>query len=98
MKIAAASALRQVAKEKGIQLQEPPFVRFADLRGHRRHDLCSTFRTAHFCRACSFDRQMTSPAQLVALARIAATAQFARRGIGVRSFHRSKEPLVHKKG
>lgn len=32
------SALRQIAEEKGIELQEPPLVRFVDLHGHRRHD------------------------------------------------------------
>ncbi len=34
------SALRQIAEEKGIELEEPPLVRFIDLHGHghRRHD------------------------------------------------------------
>jgi hypothetical protein len=34
------SALRQIAAEKGITLDEPPLVRFIDLHGHgpRRHD------------------------------------------------------------
>lgn len=32
------SALRQIAEEKGIELDEPPLVRFIDLHGHRRHD------------------------------------------------------------
>ncbi len=32
------SALRQIAEQKGIELQEPPLVRFVELRGHRRHD------------------------------------------------------------
>jgi hypothetical protein len=30
------SALRQIAAEKGIELEEPPLVRFVDLHGHRR--------------------------------------------------------------
>lgn len=32
------SALRQIAEKKGIELDEPPLVRFIDLHGHRRHD------------------------------------------------------------
>ena len=34
------SALRQIAEEKGIELEEPPLVRFVDLHGHnhRHHD------------------------------------------------------------
>jgi hypothetical protein len=32
------SALRQIAEEKGIELHEPPLVRFVELHGHRRHD------------------------------------------------------------
>lgn len=34
------SALRQIAQEQGIELEEPPLVRFIDLRGHvhRRPD------------------------------------------------------------
>jgi hypothetical protein len=29
------SALRDIAQQQGIELQEPPLVRFVDLRGHR---------------------------------------------------------------
>ncbi len=32
------SALRDIAREQGIELQEPPLVRFVDLRGHQRRD------------------------------------------------------------
>jgi hypothetical protein len=32
------SALREIARQKGIELQEPPLVRFVDLGGHRRRD------------------------------------------------------------
>jgi hypothetical protein len=31
------SALRIIAAEKGIELEDPPLVRFVDLHGHRRH-------------------------------------------------------------
>lgn len=34
------SALRQIAEEKGIKLEDPPLLRFVDLRSHnsrRRH-------------------------------------------------------------
>jgi hypothetical protein len=32
------SALREIAQGQGIDLHEPPLVRFVDLHGHRRHD------------------------------------------------------------
>lgn len=32
------SALREIAQEKGIELQDPPLVRFVDLHGRRRSD------------------------------------------------------------
>jgi len=32
------SALRDIAQQQGIELSEPPLVRFVDLHGHRRHD------------------------------------------------------------
>jgi hypothetical protein len=31
------SALREIAQGQGIELSEPPLVRFVDLRGHSHH-------------------------------------------------------------
>ena len=31
------SALRRIAAEKGIDLEDPPLLRFVDLHNHRRH-------------------------------------------------------------
>ena len=31
------SALRQIAAEQGIALEDPPLLRFVDLRDHHRH-------------------------------------------------------------
>jgi hypothetical protein len=31
------SALREIAQGQGIELEEPPLVRFVDLHGHRHH-------------------------------------------------------------
>jgi hypothetical protein len=33
------SALREIALEKGIELEDPPLVRFVDLQSYRRRDL-----------------------------------------------------------
>jgi hypothetical protein len=32
------SALREIAQQQGIELSEPPLVRFVDLRGHKHRD------------------------------------------------------------
>ena len=32
------SALHAIARQQGIEPQEPPLVRFVELHGHRRHD------------------------------------------------------------